>query len=591
MTPDQLKAIHATALTRFAEISAVESENRQWALEDMRFVYDIEEGQWPAAVRSERLKEGRPCLTSNKLRKFVAVVANQAVQNRPAIGVRPVDDQSDPIMARVHEDIIRNQEYQSSADRIYAKAVESAIAMGVGFWRILTRYIPGTFEQEAYLEAIPNPFSAYLDQYKQFGFIRTSMTKDAFTTKYPKADVTDFSAFSTGDATRHWVDGERIVVAEYFWKESTSQTLVQIRDLLTDQVQTVALKDGLTKARIKEQGAEIIQEREEVRWQVKWAVLTGAEVLDVREWPGEEIPIIEVCGDKQEMDGKVYKRSLIRDGKDPMRMYNYWITSMTETIALVPKAPYLVTPQEIQGFEPMWNDANVKNLSYLLFNSAGGRVPTRERPPEIPTAAMAMLKIADQDIKDTIGIFEPGLGDVSNERSGVAIRNRQSRSDLGTGHFYEGLRQALVETGRQLIIINAKILDTERIVRIRGEDGVDQFVALNRRVFDPATTQVQTINDMSVGKYDVEATVRTYQSRREESVEQMIQAMQYAPMAAPLILPLVFKHADWPGAEEIAAALKPVAQQMASGNMNPASSNGAPTPSPGMSPGSPQGGF
>jgi len=407
MTTQERETIHATALTRFAAIAAEESDNRRRLLENLHFVYDIDEGQWPATIRAEREKEGRPCLTTNKLRKFVSVVANQAVQNRPAIGIRPVDDQSDPLMARVHEDIIRNQEYQSSADRIYAKAVESAIAGNVGYWRILTRYLPGTFEQEAYLAPIPNPCAAYLDRYRNYGFVRTSMTKEAFAAKYPKAAVTDFSQASTGDIGQHWVDSERIIVAEYFWKTPATRTIAQIRDAQTDEVQTVTLGKDLTADAITAGGYQVVQQRVETTWTVKWAVLTGAEILDVRDWPGDEIPIIEIVGDQQEINGRVYKRSLIEDGKDPMRMYNYWNTSMTETIALVPKAPYLVTPQEIQGFEAMWNDANVKNLPYLLFNSAGGRIPSRERPPDLPSAAMAMLKLADQDIKDTIGIFEP----------------------------------------------------------------------------------------------------------------------------------------------------------------------------------------
>lgn len=574
-----------TALARFKTIASAESENRAQALEDMKFVYNIDEGQWPASIRAERLKDQRPCLSTNKLRKFVAVVANQATQNRPAIGVRPVDDLADPATAKMHEDIIRNVEYQSSADRIYAMAIEHAIAGSIGYWRILTRYLPGTFEQEAYLEALPNPFAVYLDPKKRYGFIRTTLTKEEFRLRYPKATVGDFTEVALGDASAYWFDSERVIVAEYFWKEPVTQTLAQIHDPATNATRVVPLSEGATKAKIEAQGLHVIAEREETTWRVKWAVLTGAEVLDVRDWPDDEIPIFEVCGDTHELEGRTIRRSLIRDGKDPMRMYNYWVTSMTETIGLAPKAPYLLTPEQIQGYEAMWQEANVKNLSYLLYHRAGLEKPSRERPPEIPSAAMAMLKIADQDIKDTIGIFEPGLGDVSNERSGVAIRNRQARSDLGTAHFYEALRQAIIETGRALIRIHAKILDTERVVRMRGVDGTDTFTRINQRMYNPASGQVETLNDLSVGTYDVEATVRTYQSRREEAVEQMIQAMQYAPMAAPLILPLVFKHADWPGADEIAEALRPLSQQMAAGQTAPSSApRGAPPSIDGVMP-------
>lgn len=583
LTETDTTAIHQTALARFAIIATADADNRQRGLEDIKFVYNIDDGQWPASIRAERLKEQRPCLTTNKLRKFVAVVANQCVRNRPAIGVRPVDDRADPLTARIHEDLIRNQEYQSSADRIYAMAVEHTIAGGVGYWRILTRYLPGTFEQEAYLEAIPNPFSVYLDAKKHYGFIRTAVTKEDFALRYPKAAVQDFTETALGDASQYWFDSERVIVAEYFWKEPVTQTLRQIQDPMTGE--TVVTAEG-TRAEHEAHGHVVVNEREETTWRVKWAVLTGAEVLDVRDWPDDEIPIFEVCGDRHELEGRVVRRSLISDGKDPMRMYNFWMTSITETIGLAPKAPYLLTPEQIQGHETMWGEAPTRNFLYLLYNRSGQDRPQREPPPQVPTGAMAMLQVADKDIKDTIGIFEPGLGDVSNERSGIAIRNRQERSDLGTAHFYEALRQAIIDTGRALIRINAKIYDTDRTTRIRGADGTSVLVALNQRQLNPETGQVETINDLSVGKYDVEATVRTYQSRREESVEQMIQAMQYAPMAAPLILPLVFKHADWPGADEIAEALAPIAQQMAAGQtaQHPAPRPGAPPSMGGMEP-------
>jgi hypothetical protein len=55
----------------------------------------------------------------------------------------------------------------------------------------------------------------------------------------------------------------------------------------------------------------------------------------------------------------------------------------------------------------------------------------------------------------------------------------------------------------------------------------------------------------------------------------MIQALQYAPMVAPYILDLIFKYADWPGAEEIGQRLE---QLLGSGAMG--TPNGGPAGSP-----------
>jgi hypothetical protein len=587
-TAEQETLLH-TALERFTVIAEAETEIRAEALQDMEFVYNIGDGQWPAEIRRDRVN--RPMLTSNKLRKFAAIVANQIVSTRPAIGVTPVDDHSDPLVARVLEDLIRNIEYQSTAEAVYARATEHAVAMGFGFWRLLTRYIPGTFEQEAYLAAVTNPFSIYLDHERQYGFVRKTMTKAEFQQKYPTARLVDFSDQGLGDTILQWMDKDRPVVAEYFWKEPVTTTLAQVRNLLTGEMRVLTLSDGMTRGRLEAQGMEVLRTREECTHTVKWATLTGAEVLDTRDWPGQDIPIIEVSGDQQEVNGRIYKRSVTRDAKDPQRMANYWRTAVTETLALAPKAPYFVTPEEIQGHEPMWNAANLENRPYLLYNAIGGRVPSRQPPPQIPTGAMTMLQLADQDIKDVIGIFEAGLGEVSNERSGVAIRARQSRSDRGTEHFYNAVRLAIIQTGRQLIDLIPRLYDTARIARIRGVDGQEQFVPINMPMFDPTTGDTTLLHDLSAGKFDIEASMRTYQTRREEATEGMIQAMQYAPAMSPIIIPYVFKYSDWPGAEEIAADLTAAKEQMMAqgGQMNPASSNGAPLSSAGRPPGSRQG--
>jgi len=578
----------ATARTRFQVLSGAQSHILAEAREDMRFVYNLEEGQWPASIRVERERDGRPCLTSNKLRKFVSVVANQAITTRPAMGVLPVDDLSDPATAKVYERLIRQIEYLSMAPAVYQRALEHAVAIGFGHWRILSRYTEDSFDQELYLEAIKNPFAVSLDPEGQYGFVRVSMLKKEFERKYPNATA-DGSALAGVEGYGQWFDPERVYVAEYFHKESVTERLVQVREPRGGLIQTMKLPKGLEPAELVAQGFQILRERTMMGSQVKWCTMTGADVLEERDWPGSDIPIIEVCGDQQDLDGKIYKRSLIRDAKDPQRMYNYWLTAQTEAIALVPKAPFLATPEMIRGHETMWNEANTKNRPYLLYNPAGGLKPQRERPPEVQQGAMAMMTIADGDIKDVIGISEAGLGEPSNERSGRAIKMRQVRSDLSTGHFHEQFKFALIRTTKQLIDLIPHYFDTERVVRLRGEDGSTELVPINQTVIDLQTGETHVINDLSVGRFDIEATMKVYQTRREEATEMMIQTLQYAPTVAPYILELIFKYADWPGAEEIAARLKamlaqsPVMQPGGNGaNPNPAAPAAPPISSPMM---------
>lgn len=544
------------ARDRFRTILDAESDIRNAALEDLAFVYNIDSGQWPDTIRKERETDNRPCLTSNKLRKFVAQVANRERDQRLAGRVRPVDDKADIQIAKIIEGLVRQIEYASKADEIYTDGGEKAVAGGFGYWRILTKETDDSFDQEVFIEKIENQFSVYLDPRKKYAFIREGMTKKEFEDTYPNKEVIDFSNSGSGDEYSLWYESDKVFIAEYFYKEQYDKTIVQCMNMNTGNIEVIELDDNITKDVLVSNGYQILKQKTKKATRVKWAKINGSDILEEGEWVGREIPIIEVIGDSINVAGKDYKRSLIRDAKDSQRMYNFWLTHMTETVALAPKAPYLVSPQEIKGFEQVWNEANRKNHPYLLYNPQGNKVPQRQTPPQIPTGAAQMLQISAGDIQDTIGMYDASFGEKSNERTGVAIRARSQRSDFGTYHFPDNFKRAVVETTRQLIDIIPKIYDTERRVRILGEDGAEQIVEINKTMFNPGTGNQVIVNDLTIGKYDVVADIRIFSTRRQEASDMMASVIQSAPNIAPLMLDLLFKASDWPYADEIAKRLQ-----------------------------------
>ena len=544
------------ALERFQKLYDAEFHIREAALEDLKFVYNVDNGQWPDSVITERENDKRPCLTFNKLRKYVAQVANHEREQRLAGRVRPVDDKADPDTAKVIEGLIRQIENASRADETYAEVGEKAIAGGFGYWRLITKEKDDSFDQEIFIEKIDNQFSVYLDPEKRYGFIRQGMSKKEFENQYPNFDVSSFDT-GIGEEYALWYEPDKVFIAEYFYKEQYDKTIAQCINPTTGVSAIIELTDEITLETLAANGIQTIRQKTKKAERVKWAKITAHEILEKNEWVGKDIPIIEVVGDEVEIGGKKYKRSLIRDGKDPQRVFNYWLTHITESVALIPKSPYIVTPQQIKGHEPMWNDANRKTYPYMLYNPIGNeKKPSREPPPQIQAGAAQLLQIADQNIPDTIGLFESTRGEKSNERTGIAINLRAARSDFCVYHFHDNFRRAVVETTRQLIDIIPKIYDTERQERILGEDGKDEIVPLNQTTRNEATGEEKIVNDLSVGKYDVVADVRLFATRRQEAAQMMAETMQGAPNIAPLILDLVFKYQDFPGAEELQKRLE-----------------------------------
>ena len=564
-----------TAKKRFARLHDNDQHNREAAKDNIRFAYDIDQGQWSEADRQQREQEGRPCLTSDKLRKFVASVANSERDQRAAGNVVPVDSTGDEIVAEVISGIIRHIEHMSDAQRAYTLAGEQAIAGNEGFWRIVAEELPDSFDQELFIREIRNQFSVYLDPDGMFGFIGERLTREEFEYQYPDANPED--ADTDMNDYDQWYQDNDVFIREYFYKERVKTTIVQasrqdpsgqlppvdgqIFELPRDISEEEFIAHGWTIDR-REDGSEI--KKTPHVFKVKWAKITASQILEEGEWAGKDIPIIPVEGDWVWLEGKLYKKSLIEYAKDDQRMYNFFKSAITERYALAAKAPYLVTAKMIDGFKSMWDVAHKKMLPFLTFkhdkNMPGG--PRREIAPQISTGETSMLEITERNIEDTTGRFKSSFGQSSNERSKVAIDARANRSDQSTFHFPDNFHRALNTSTRQLIDLIPKIYDTQRIQRILGEDGEQMSVILNQELVDEQTGESYKVNDLNVGKYDLNVKVKLMSTRREEQLAGMRSLVEGNPQLGILLAGDMAKLQDWDGHRDIAQKIEAILPQL-----------------------------
>jgi hypothetical protein len=537
------------------------------ASDDLKFVYDVDEGQWPDAIRKQREKDGRPVITVNKLQKFVRQLRGDQLMNRPRIKVIPVDDFADVNMAELYNGLIRQIEYLSMAETAYDTAYMHAISCSVGYFRLITKYNDDTnFNQDIFIKRVLNPLSIHFDPYAveftledaRYCFVEELIDKKDFKKLYPKSAVQDFDSSSTTTLFGDWMSQDKVRIAEYFYKEPVKNKIVML-----DTGEIVPLGKGVTIQSIKDLGGNIVRERTVDSHIVKWCKLTGVEILEESEWPGNDIPIIPVFGDEIVSEGKKYYLSLARGAKGPQQMYNYWCTAATETVALTPKMPFIVDHRQIKGFEREWEESNLTNRMYIRYNAVAGlNKPSREPQGQVPSAIMNMMQTTAFDIEDHLGRYEASNGQASNERSGKAIIARVAQSDKGTYTFVDNLTRAIVAAGRQMIDLIPKIYDTPRALRIRGESGQEELVRVNQPVLGE-NGEVGVQNDLSVGKYDLIATTgASFGSKRQEMVDTLVQSLQYAPMLANVIAPLIFKYSDLPGSEEVSAEIKKQADIM-----------------------------
>ena len=546
-----------------------DSNNRVEALDDLKFAGG---DQWPVEIQNSRLLESRPYLTINKIDAYCRQITNQQRQQRPRMKAHGMNNDSDEKVAEIITGICRHIENQSDADSAYDNAFDFAVRMGWGFWRITHDYPrPDSFDQEIYIKRIENPFMVYFDPNSnepdgsdaEKCLITEVISKEAFRKMYPGADDGGgFTPRGTGDSQSEWITREDIRVAEYFYTERKRMKLL----LLSDG--TTCYEDEKPKETVmQDAGIYVVSKRETIKKQIKWCKLTGMQILEQRDWAGSYIPVVPVYGQQLIVDSKKKKFGLTRMAKDPQRMYNFWSTALTESVALAPKAKFLLAEGQDEGHEMEWNTANIKSMPVLRYKQTDseGRmapVPTRIQPEPPPAGMVTALQGLDGDLKAVVGIYDPTQLPNGNQ-SGKAINGMQQQTDMTNFHYYDNLTRSIRQTGRIIVDLIPHIYDKERVLRIIGADGKGELVTLNQPGVDDQGVE-KVLNDVTVGQYDVVMeTGPGYASKRAEAFDSMVQMLSVDPTLMQTAGDLIFRNSDFPGADIIAdrlAAANPMAQ-------------------------------
>jgi len=344
---------------------------------------------------------------------------------------------------------------------------------------------------------------------------------------------------------------------------------------LLQKIETIGEKPEIAKTRETEQ--TIIRHR----------ILTCCEILeggnDGKKFPGSLIPIVLLKGKELNIEGKNVVYSLIRHAKDPQKMVNYWNTSAAETIALAPKAPWLGTAKQFDGYENDYAAANVENFPMLKYNIDPEALgpPQRQQPSQPPVAMFEQIRRGEDNLKSVIGLFNADVGAPGSEQTGAAITARQRPGDIGTYEFSVNLSRAVLFTGRILNGIIPEIYDTERDVRLRNVDETETFVPVNTTVGNAAKSiekrpevyrgmnidkiyelvskegRDAKFNDITVGKYDVVVTTGpSYATQRQEAAQHLLQLSQSMPQQMALAADLIVENLDFKGADELAERLR-----------------------------------
>ena len=555
----------------FETCQEAEEENRDNAESDIKFARMGD--QWDEADRNKRNREGRPVLTINRMPAFIRQVANDARLNTPSVKVFPVDDTADVDCAEILNGLLRNIQVQSNADAAYDTAMSDAVTGGFGYFIIDVDYaFNDTFEQDILIKRIANPFTIHGDPRStaidssdwNIGFVSDVMSHAEFEREFPNSEKIDWDADFESEKDLDWITEDSVRVADYWKRVEEDRPIVLLSDgQVIDEEVYEKNKDYWDVSQVFVENTRTVKS-----WKVKRYTLSGQEVLEEIDWPGMYIPIIPVYGEESWVEGKSHFKSLIRDAKDPQRIYNYWRTASTELVALAPQAPFIGPVGAFDEDGDKWATANTDSHPYLQYD--GQVAPQRQAFAGPPAGALQEALNASDDMKSVVGMFDASLGARSNEQSGRAILARQREGDISTFHFIDNLNKAIQHAGKVILDLIPHVYSGERVIRVLGEDDKPENVQVNQPipmmqdgqpVMDEMGQPKARIYDLTKGKYDlVVRSGPSFTTRREEAATQMMELLRVYPDAAPIIGDIFAKNLDWPGADEIAKRLEKITQ-------------------------------
>lgn len=577
----QMREAVREAQERLDDALGIESIARDRFLQDYRFAMgdSHNEYQWPDIIIKTRNKN-RPRLTINKTRLNNLLILNGMKLNRVQIKVSPVGDQATKDAAEIYEGIFRHIEYESNAQEAYDLAAFYMVHGGIGYFRVKTDYVDETaFDQSILIDQLPDPLAVVLDpsipvgsdgSEAQWAIIFEDLPLDRAKSLYPQVENWKPDVLTTNG----WLRKDYVRRAEYYRKSYKRRKLFLMPD--GQRIFGDELEPELRKA---------LEEDDTVRWRwtrdesVEWMMIVGNEVVDKTIIPGKYIPIVRMVGEETLIDGQLDRKGHTRYQIDPQRMYNYWTSSAAEAVAMQTKTPWVGPIEAIEELETYWNGANINDYLYLPYKSKddhGNPIapPQRMDPPPMPQAYVQGMQIASGELMAVGGQFEAELGQQGNERSGVAIHNRQRQTDVATFHFPDNKAKAIRYAAKVIMSMIPTVYDTPRVMRIMAESGEISQVQIDPQLQQAAMVregqEVTAALNPQVGRFDVIADVGpAFATRRQEAYQACTEIITARPDLMQIIGDLVFKAADFPMSEQIAERLQNMIPPQALGKAAP----------------------
>ena len=566
-------------------------ESHSWCLENLKKSQDAdhdmrEQARECASFLTSRrgmweqhwwdASDGKPRYTFDLTTPIVDQIEGAMARVDFDIRVHPAGGPASKEVAQTLDGLVRHIEDISTADQVYQRAGRNTAIRGLSGWEVVQAYADGSsFDQDLMIKPVPNWLdSVWLGPHTEpdgsdakYGWKLAGLTKEEHKAKYPDASESGSVEGDRSGNTFYHRQDLIMVGAMYYLLPEEREIVLMSNHRVYDRKDLEKVGDELAKLDITEVNSrktrvlkEYIRKFDANGW------LGKPQETVFEEW----LTLVPCYANYDYNEDKNVWYGAIEKLIDPQRVYNYAKSREIEEGALAPRPKWLVTEEQMDGYDDEWTGMNTSHAPYLRYNHVATQPPPAQSGGAVINPGLVTLSTDMKDLmQTTAGMFAANHGkDAGFEQSGVAIEALAERGDQGNSKFITAREVSQRHTGRILVKAIPKVYLPNRQVRLLQEDGTFDMAVIGEQVQDQQTGEVVVLNDVEQGAYDV--TCRSgpsYKSRQSQTASTLLEAGAVDPQIMATSSDLLAANIDAPGMDKVAKRLR--RQQFLAGNIPP----------------------
>jgi len=531
-------------------------------------------GQWRQKEVEELTRQSRPALVMNSILPVINLISGQERASRLGITFKPRGFDDDRYSQ------IANQAYRFTADISnlayeVSDAFQDMVICGRGFLYTGIDY----HQQDEPLGEIMikriHPLSVFWDenasrydmQDANYMIWAKWVSEDMLKIYYPSAmsdirtgDWLGMPAELTGEPTidYNWRDKRtgKLRILEFWYKVPKEVAFVITETGVQRFDNTAQAKEAVDAvARMAAQSFQTIPDIEIVERvirQSRIAHVTAWKILkdSLSPYNHNEYPIIPLIA--YQFDEKTM--GVVRSLKDPQREKNKRWSQMLHMINTMAKGGWKIPKRSVSAEQlSKWPTESGKPGFYFEFNPIVGE-PKEIQGQNIPTSFVALMQIAEDEIRKTSGAIQELLGLArAGDQSGKAIRTLQQSGATILAPLFDSLVRSQKLLGNQIINLIKQFYTPEKIIDILGIDGISRVGISKNMAYQFAEKALEAKYNVVV---DVTPLLGSDRERQFQQALGLVEVMAKLGIPPPKpLLELLISVSDWPGKDAMIAEM------------------------------------